>query len=107
MLYLYITILKVLPQITPFEFGEAIDALGMASVTCAIIKGDTPIDIMWTLNGNKLSTNDGVLITRVGQRNSFLSIDSVRPRHAGNYTCIAKNYAGVVQHSSELLVDGY
>lgn len=78
----------------------------MASVTCAVVKGDTPIDIVWKLNNNRISTNDGILIMRGGQRNSLLSIDLVNSRHAGNYTCIAKNTAGIVQHSTELFVNG-
>lgn len=97
---------KVLPHILPFEFGEPVDALNVASVTCSVLKGDAPIKFSWIFNGKKIYTNDGVLITSGGQRISLLSIDSVRSRHAGNYTCIAENLAGVVQHTSELFVNG-
>lgn len=78
----------------------------MTSITCSVIKGDSPIEINWKFNNHTLTTNDGVLITRGGQRASLLSIESIRSRHAGVYTCIAKNTAGTVKHSAELLVNG-
>lgn len=33
-------------------------------------------------------------------------VDSVSAKHAGNYTCIAENAAGIAQHSAELVVIG-
>lgn len=80
--------------------------MNMATLNCAVIKGDTPIEIFWKFNNRKISSNDGVLITRSGQRISVLSIESVRSRHAGNYTCVGKNPAGIMEYSSELKVNG-
>uniref|UniRef100_A0A182YKL3 Down syndrome cell adhesion molecule n=2 Tax=Neocellia TaxID=44535 RepID=A0A182YKL3_ANOST len=95
----------VLPIIMPFDFGEdPFDIYSTTTVTCAVTKGDSPIEISWYFNSYRLHTNDGVLITPGGQRVSMLSIESVQPRHAGNYTCIAKNPAGSAQHSAELTV---
>ena len=76
------------------------------SVNCAVAKGDPPIEINWMFNGSKLFTSDGILITKSGQKISFLSIESVQARHAGNYTCVAKNRAGFAEHTSELKVMG-
>lgn len=91
----------------PFEFGdEPYDSSSSTMVSCGVTKGDTPISIVWLFNGNPISTNDGVLITKSGQKISTLSIESVQSRHAGNYTCVARNRAGQVSHSSELKVIG-
>lgn len=82
------------------------------SATCTITKGDLPIDVWWTLideyNGfeRNLSTNDGVMITRASQKTTILNIDAVKARHRGNYTCYAKNKAGISRHSAFLLVNG-
>ncbi|XP_058055436.1 cell adhesion molecule Dscam2 [Anopheles bellator] len=95
----------VLPIIHPFEFGEEpFDIYSAVTVSCTVTKGDLPIDIGWGFNGRRVHTTDGVLITKSGQRSSLLSIESVQPRHAGNYTCSAQNAAGTVEHSSQLVV---
>lgn len=104
----------VLPQITPFSFGDDQDVNFDEAVaaTCIITKGDLPIHIWWTIvdsfNGveKNLTTNDGVVITRTSQKLSLLNIDSVKARHRGNYTCYAKNNAGISQHSAFLSVHG-
>lgn len=99
--------LKVSPQMTPFDFGEEIlNAGDTVSLTCTVSKGDLPLDISWELNGLVLTTSNGILITRSGNRISMLSIDSVQAVHRGNYTCIAKNEAGKVWHTSHLNVNG-
>lgn len=104
---------QVLPQINPFTFGE--DEMNMddaVSVTCTVAKGDLPINIWWTLNDDfseyerNLTTNDGVMITRNSQKISMLAIDAVKARHRGNYTCYAKNKAGITKHSAFLLING-
>ena len=97
----------VTPTIVPFDFGETpVDTLDTASVTCVVSKGDTPIDIQWHFNNGKIHSNDGVMITKASQKTSILTIESARARHAGNYTCIARNKAGQTEHSSELHVIG-
>lgn len=67
--------------------------------------GDFPIDIEWRLNGDPLD-DSRVSIGKMGKRLSILNIDSVSGYHAGNYTCIASNLAGSVEHSSRLIVNG-
>ncbi|XP_050081284.1 cell adhesion molecule Dscam2 isoform X36 [Anopheles maculipalpis] len=104
----------VLPQIVPFAFGEEqINQFDMVSTMCTVNKGDMPIEIVWEFTPTfpslgkprKLYTNDGVLISRTSTRISTLSIDSVRDRHSGNYTCIAKNQAGMMEHTAVLFVN--
>lgn len=82
------------------------------STTCSVTKGDLPLKIWWTFKGDfdhfehNLTTNDGIVITRNGQKVSFLTIEAVKARHKGNYTCIAQNKAGVSQQSSYLSING-
>lgn len=91
----------------PFEFGEEpFDSSSTVSVQCVVTKGDVPIDIGWMFNGRRISSNDGITVSKLGQKMSTLYIESIRSRHAGNYTCRASNAAGSVEHSSELKVIG-
>lgn len=82
------------------------------SAVCTITKGDLPIHIWWTLVDDfhgyekNLSTNDGLMITRNSQKISMLAIDAVKARHRGNYTCYAKNKAGISKHSAFLFING-
>ena len=82
------------------------------STTCSVTKGDLPLKIWWTFKGDNenyaqnLTTNDGVVVTRNGQKLSVLNIEAVKARHKGNYTCFAQNRAGVSQQSSYLSMNG-
>lgn len=91
----------------PFDFGEdEINAMDMVSASCTVNKGDLPIKITWKRNGRQLFSNDGISIIRSNQRISILSIESVRDRHSGNYSCVADNAAGSVNYTTTLWVNG-
>lgn len=91
----------------PFDFGSVeINAMDMVSASCTVNKGDLPLEISWRLNGQKMFTNDGVLVSRSSPRISVMSIESVRGRHSGNYTCVAENAAGTAEHTAPLSVNG-
>ncbi|KAF4517358.1 hypothetical protein B566_EDAN018819 [Ephemera danica] len=97
---------NVIPQLLPFSFGEEIANAGeMTAATCTVIKGDSPISIMWLFNETEISTNDGILITKTGTRMSSMSIESVRAEHSGAYTCVARNSAGAANYTSYLQVN--
>lgn len=49
---------------------------------------------------------DGIIISKVGQKNSMLTIDAVTEQHDGTYTCFAENKAGVAKSSAQLNVNG-
>ncbi|XP_038109805.1 Down syndrome cell adhesion molecule-like protein Dscam2 isoform X22 [Culex quinquefasciatus] len=104
----------VLPQIVPFSFGEEqVNQYDMVSTMCTVNKGDMPIDISWEFSPSlleprttrKLQTSDGILLSRTSPRINTLSIDSVRDRHSGNFTCRAKNQAGSVEFTTTLFVN--
>ncbi|XP_052739484.1 cell adhesion molecule Dscam2 isoform X24 [Bicyclus anynana] len=96
----------VLPQVTPFDFGEDIlNAGDTVSLTCTVGKGDLPLKIYWQLNDQPLNSGNGLFINRNGKRISVLSIENVQHEHIGNYTCIAENEAGRSSHSAVLIVN--
>jgi hypothetical protein len=103
-----------LPSISPFTFGNEEKNIDDAvSAVCTITKGDLPIDIWWTFIGDNepditknLSTNDGIVISKSGNKLSLLNIESVKHRHRGNYTCWARNKAGSTHHTSALSING-
>ncbi|XP_046417329.1 Down syndrome cell adhesion molecule-like protein Dscam2 isoform X10 [Neodiprion virginianus] len=97
----------VAPQIGPFSFGdESINAGDMASVQCAVIKGDLPLEISWAFKGQPIRPDQlDIAVSSSGKRLKQLTIESVAARHAGEYTCIASNKAGSTSHSATLDVN--
>ncbi|XP_076655523.1 Down syndrome cell adhesion molecule 1 isoform X18 [Halictus rubicundus] len=104
------------PQLAPFSFGEeAANAGEMATVQCAVIKGDLPLKIVWSLNGRPIEAgrasgdhgynSPDIVVSRGSKRISTLTIDSVAARHAGEYKCTATNAAGSTWHASVLSVN--
>lgn len=79
----------------------------MTVVQCAVTKGDSPITITWFFNDAEISPgHQGISIGKLNQRISALSIEAVRARHSGTYTCRATNVAGITNHSADLYVNG-
>ena len=80
------------------------DSIGMQ---CMITKGDLPIDIYWVLNNLPIISGENSLtITRLNPRTSTLNIESINEHHRGIYKCVAANNAGLIEHFSELSVNG-
>lgn len=72
-----------------------------------VTKGDLPLDITWSWNGESLRNGEnGINIVKMSSRLSSLSIESIHGHHRGSYECIAKNAAGVTNSTTELLVNG-
>ena len=79
----------------------------MASVQCAVIKGDLPLEITWMFEGRPIEPDRAdITISGSGKRLKHLTIEAVAARHAGEYTCVASNVAGSVARSSALKVNG-
>jgi Immunoglobulin I-set domain len=90
-----------------FSFGEEFyntgDSVGMQ---CMIVKGDTPLQITWTLNDKELVADNSLKITALSAKISVLNILALTKGHRGVYKCIAKNVAGVDVMESELKING-
>ncbi|XP_031772559.1 Down syndrome cell adhesion molecule-like protein Dscam2 isoform X15 [Apis florea] len=98
----------VAPQIAPFSINEEPANWGeQISAVCSVLKGDPPIEIRWSLNGEPITraSHPDITITKTGKKNSLLVIDSVTAHHAGEYTCVASNLVGSVSRSAELSVN--
>lgn len=99
-------VIVVVPRILPFSFGESSIFAGQsAQVTCFVSEGDPPLDITWTFQGQNPSQY-GVSTTRVGNKASMLVIDAASFQHQGDYSCMAKNPAGVTVYNTSLQVHG-
>lgn len=96
----------VLPHITPFEFEHETNTGDSVQLNCYVSKGDTPLEITWKLNGNNILPHSGISMIPIGARTSLLTIASVQPEHAGDFSCIASNRAGEVSRNATLFVNG-
>lgn len=91
----------------PFSFGEEpLNSGQVVTVPCAVVEGDPPLQLRWTLNGHAISPHSGISIVDLGGRGAILSIGSVQATHAGTYTCVAENFAGRHELSADLIVNG-
>lgn len=102
----YFYVFPVLPYITPFDFEGEANTGDSVQLTCYISKGDTPLHISWSLNGKPISSHGGISMIPIGGKTNLLTITSVQPEHAGNFTCTARNQAGVNTHNAVLYING-
>lgn len=101
---LQVLCVTVPPKISPFAFQMDLHLGNRAGVQCLVTNGDLPLTIEWRKDGGPVDMD--VSVQHLGEFTSSLSIDSLRPHHAGNYTCLATNSAAQASHSSRLLVNG-
>lgn len=71
-----------------------------------MLKGDSPIQIEWALNGEPISHDYPGISIVTSRRVSLLTIDAVTASHAGEYTCVASNAAGGTSFTATLAVNG-
>ncbi|XP_025414613.1 Down syndrome cell adhesion molecule-like protein Dscam2 isoform X27 [Sipha flava] len=96
----------VRPKISPFSFGDTPSNAGnTVQIACTVTEGDKPLRISWNFYGEELSSNMGVSTMAVGDSMNVLFISSVAPSNRGNYTCVAKNVAGIDSFTAQLLVN--
>ncbi|XP_046866022.1 Down syndrome cell adhesion molecule-like protein Dscam2 isoform X37 [Drosophila willistoni] len=95
------------PQVMPFVFGDEPSNYGdSTAVQCMVYKGDTPLQLHWTLNGQPITNeNVGIRIIKMSPKLSSLSIDSISGHHRGLFKCIATNAAGSAEQNAELIVN--
>ena len=94
------------PEIVPFSMDTPLSTGRDAALTCSVAKGDTPMAIKWTFNGQVVTADMGVLVLLAGSRTSVLTIESVGAAHSGEYTCTATNAVGEATHTAQLTVKG-
>ncbi|XP_069356482.1 cell adhesion molecule Dscam1 isoform X9 [Maniola hyperantus] len=93
------------PHIMPFDIEESLFYGESVQMTCHASKGDRPMSITWTFEGQDLSTVSGIKTLKMAEQTSFLSIASITGAHSGNYTCIARNRAGEDRYTTTLHVN--
>ena len=89
-----------------FSFRRDLAIGDRSSVSCVIHRGDTPLTIDWEKDGSPVRGFPGVQVRQLDAYTSVLSIQSLTPEHAGNYTCKARNDAAHVHHTAPLHVNG-
>lgn len=99
-------LILALPHITPFEVDEDINFGDSVQMNCHVSKGDQPVKITWMFNGQNLTSRMGLTTHNIGSRTSLLTISNVMDIHSGNYTCVAINAAGAVNHTAIVHVKG-
>jgi hypothetical protein len=77
-----------------------------AQVTCLVLEGDTPLDIVWSVDGGSDMDELGIITNKLGQKGTTLFIEYINEQHRGNYTCTAKNPVGVARFSTFLEIHG-
>jgi len=97
---------SVLPYIIPFSFDGEANSGDNVQLTCHVSKGDRPLQLSWSFHGRELSSHMGLTTAKIGDSISVLVIASVAAGHSGNYTCTARNPAGVANHTATLQVNG-
>lgn len=105
----FLRLFLVAPQIAPFSISEGPANWGeQISAMCSVLKGDSPIEIRWSLNGEPITrlAHPDIMISNTGKKTSVLIIESVTARHAGEYSCVASNLVGSVSRSAVLSVNG-
>ncbi|RZF43885.1 hypothetical protein LSTR_LSTR007221, partial [Laodelphax striatellus] len=91
------------PKIAPFHFPANMEEGDRAQISCTVISGDLPIEIMWQKDGRPLS-QDPDIQEQANQFVNNLQFLRLSGRHAGHYTCIVKNSAAEVNHTAELVI---
>lgn len=89
------------PRVPPFDF-ESNSPVG--SRIKAVCSATEDAKLTWLKDGFRLvDKQNGILLQERGDLLAFL-IDSVRPNHSGNYTCVAENSFGKSSYSATLTV---
>ncbi|GAB6020998.1 Down syndrome cell adhesion molecule-like protein 1 [Chamberlinius hualienensis] len=98
---------RVRPKIVPFQFGDLHYEGSPARVVCGLQEGDAPIQFSWLHDDQPIANGGSITVFNADGLSSILSISSLRASsHAGTFTCIARNGAGVDRHKAVLRVNG-
>lgn len=98
---------SVPPKLSPFQTTVlSLNVGDRASLTCSVVKGDSPLTITWRKDGRPIDLSNHMNVKAVDQYNSILVIEHLQPDHTGNYSCCVRNLAAEVENSQALLVNG-
>lgn len=88
--------------------GENLRLGQRVSMLCSVTDGDLPLTLTWFRDEVILRSglSGGISIQDMGNYESVLRIDNLRPEHNANFTCVAQNFAGKAAHSQTLRVKG-
>lgn len=75
-------------------------------MTCSVIKGDTPLTVVWHKDGRTIDPSQRIQMTQVDQYINILSIENLQAEHTGNYSCIVRNSAAEAEGHQALVVNG-
>ncbi|XP_039276122.1 Down syndrome cell adhesion molecule-like protein Dscam2 [Nilaparvata lugens] len=99
---IYLNVMKP-PEISPFQFSDDLQEGSRTHVVCAIIFGDLPMEITWNKDGRPLA-HDPDIQEQSLQFVSNLVFNKLSARHAGYYTCVAKNAAAQANRTAKLVI---
>ena len=77
-----------------------------ATLVCNAFRGDTPLTLAWSQNGQPISGTSGTRVVQAGSRTSVLTIEAATAAHSGEYTCTATNAVGEASHTARITVRG-
>lgn len=76
-----------LPAVTEAETDDSI------VLTCSASKGTKPISFEWQFDGDRLFSSPEIAIDSKLSA-SILTLERVKPKHRGNFSCLAQNPDG-------------
>uniref|UniRef100_A0A224YXH7 Down syndrome cell adhesion molecule 4 n=1 Tax=Rhipicephalus zambeziensis TaxID=60191 RepID=A0A224YXH7_9ACAR len=92
------------PKLSPLQLPKDLVAGTDVRLTCSVVIGDTPLEILWYQNEKRLTSLSSVK-EETGTHLSTLSFKPLSEDHGGTYKCMARNAAGVDSASVELVVN--
>ncbi|XP_067138802.1 cell adhesion molecule Dscam1-like isoform X2 [Centruroides vittatus] len=96
--------IRVRPVIEPFTLPASVHMGQRLSITCTVIMGDPPITIQWLRDNQPLVKQNDIKIHNLADYSSTLLFEAVKPNHRANYSCLAKNEAGIAQHNAAMVI---
>ncbi|KAJ0175513.1 hypothetical protein K1T71_008672 [Dendrolimus kikuchii] len=98
------------PPLIRHSFGEQTFRSGPSLRLKCVASGNPTPDIVWLLDGDKLTSGDrlqiGQFVTADGNVESHLNISSVHTNDGGLYTCIASSKVGSASHAARVNIYG-
>ncbi|GFT72647.1 titin [Nephila pilipes] len=98
-----VTVLGV-PQIQPFIFPTRLSEGSSAKILCNILHGKRPVDFQWLKDGKILQPTRHTEISKHDDF-SMLTVNKIKAKDAGNYSCNVKNSIGTSSHTAILVVE--